>query len=66
MIGEMRREKGQVRVFNEIDNEVLVLTCRKVAFGGDVAYVPQTPWIRNATIRENIIFGQEDDDERCV
>jgi hypothetical protein len=36
----------------------------QVVFGGKVAYVPQTAWIRNATIRENIIFGQEQDNER--
>ncbi|KAJ3017793.1 UNVERIFIED_CONTAM: hypothetical protein HDU68_011483 [Siphonaria sp. JEL0065] len=24
---------------------------------GKVAYVPQTPWIMNATLRENIVFG---------
>ncbi|KAF9027711.1 multidrug resistance-associated ABC transporter [Hymenopellis radicata] len=29
-----------------------------------VAYVPQTPWIRNATLRENILFGQPDDSDR--
>ena len=38
----------------------------QVVFGGSVAYVPQTAWIRNATLRENVVFGQEDDDARCV
>ncbi|TEB30865.1 multidrug resistance-associated ABC transporter [Coprinellus micaceus] len=35
-----------------------------VVFGGSVAYAPQTPWIRNATLRQNILFGLEDDGER--
>ncbi|KAH9476173.1 ABC-type transporter cicA [Psilocybe cubensis] len=35
-----------------------------VTFGGTIAYVPQSPWIRNATVRENIVFGCKDDDER--
>ncbi|TFK36263.1 multidrug resistance-associated ABC transporter [Crucibulum laeve] len=35
-----------------------------VTFAGSVAYVPQTAWIRNATLRQNILFGQEDDEER--
>ncbi|KAH6909905.1 ATP-dependent bile acid permease [Coprinopsis sp. MPI-PUGE-AT-0042] len=35
-----------------------------VKFGGSVAYSPQSAWIRNATLRENILFGQEDDPER--
>lgn len=32
----------------------------QVVFGGSVAYVPQQPWIVNATLRDNILFGQED------
>ncbi|TFK36264.1 cadmium ion transporter [Crucibulum laeve] len=35
-----------------------------VTFGGSVAYVPQAPWIRNATVRQNILFGQDDDETR--
>ncbi|KIJ49226.1 hypothetical protein M422DRAFT_225864 [Sphaerobolus stellatus SS14] len=34
-----------------------------VVFGGPVAYVPQTPWIMNATLRDNILFGREADEE---
>jgi ATP-binding cassette, subfamily C (CFTR/MRP), member 1 len=26
---------------------------------GSIAYVPQTAWIMNATLQENIIFGRE-------
>ncbi|KAG5729874.1 Multidrug resistance-associated protein 1 [Termitomyces sp. T112] len=36
----------------------------KVVLGGTVAYVPQTAWIRNATLRENVLFGREDDETR--
>ncbi|KAF8960708.1 ATP-dependent bile acid permease [Flammula alnicola] len=36
----------------------------QVVFGGPVAYVPQAPWIKNATVRENILFGQKNDNER--
>ncbi|KAF5310093.1 hypothetical protein D9619_010353 [Psilocybe cf. subviscida] len=36
----------------------------EVTFGGKVAYAPQTPWIRNATLRENILFGQPDKEEK--
>ncbi|KAF8884414.1 multidrug resistance-associated ABC transporter [Gymnopilus junonius] len=52
MIGEMKRTKGEA-------------SC-SVVFGGSVAYVPQSPWIKNATLRDNILFGQKDDDERRV
>ncbi|RDX46560.1 multidrug resistance-associated ABC transporter [Lentinus brumalis] len=33
-------------------------------FSSTAAYVPQTPWIMNATLRQNIIFGQDEDEER--
>ncbi|KZS90158.1 multidrug resistance-associated ABC transporter [Sistotremastrum niveocremeum HHB9708] len=35
-----------------------------VVFSGSVAYVPQTAWIMNATLRENILFGQDNDEDR--
>ncbi|KAF8722474.1 P-loop containing nucleoside triphosphate hydrolase protein, partial [Rhizoctonia solani] len=35
------------------------------ALGGkSVAYSPQEPWIQNSTIRENILFGENYDEER--
>ncbi|KAH6913063.1 ATP-binding cassette transporter YOR1 [Coprinopsis sp. MPI-PUGE-AT-0042] len=33
-------------------------------FGGSVAYCPQSAWIQNATIRENICFGRPFEEER--
>ncbi|KAJ3163249.1 Canalicular multispecific organic anion transporter 2 [Geranomyces michiganensis] len=30
-----------------------------IAEGATIAYVPQAAWIQNATLRENILFGQE-------
>ncbi|KAF9488932.1 multidrug resistance-associated ABC transporter [Pleurotus eryngii] len=39
-------------------------TSGNVALGGTIAYVPQRPWIRNATVRENILFGQPADEVR--
>ncbi|KAJ7284389.1 multidrug resistance-associated ABC transporter [Mycena rebaudengoi] len=39
-------------------------TAGKVVFGGTTAYVPQSAWIQNATVRENIVFGQVDDEEK--
>jgi ATP-binding cassette subfamily C (CFTR/MRP) protein 1 len=37
---------------------------RKDEQGGKVAYVAQTAWLKNDTIRENILFGNEYDSER--
>ena len=31
---------------------------------GRMAYLAQQPWIQNATVRENIVFGAKDDDRR--
>ncbi|KAJ6528832.1 hypothetical protein B0H19DRAFT_1083174 [Mycena capillaripes] len=30
----------------------------ELSFGGGVAYYTQTTWIRNATVRENVLFGK--------
>ncbi|PCH42435.1 nucleoside triphosphate hydrolase protein [Wolfiporia cocos MD-104 SS10] len=35
-----------------------------VSFGGKVAYCSQTAWIQNATLRENVLFGQPYDEEK--
>ncbi|KDR69404.1 hypothetical protein GALMADRAFT_272012 [Galerina marginata CBS 339.88] len=35
-----------------------------VTFGGRVAYCPQTAWIQNASVRDNILFGQPYDEIR--
>lgn len=36
----------------------------QVVVSGSIAYVPQTPWIQNATMRDNIFFGQPEDEAR--
>ncbi|KAF9523137.1 ABC transporter [Crepidotus variabilis] len=36
----------------------------KIAFGGSVAYCPQSAWIQNATIRDNVCFGRPFEEER--
>ncbi|KAI0833290.1 ABC protein [Trametes gibbosa] len=35
-----------------------------VSFGGRVAYCSQTAWIQNATLRENVLFGQAFEEDR--
>ncbi|TCD67438.1 hypothetical protein EIP91_012410 [Steccherinum ochraceum] len=35
-----------------------------VVFSSSISYVPQSAWIMNATLRENIIFGRHDDETR--
>lgn len=31
----------------------------RVRVSGKIAYVPQTAWIMNTTLKENILFGQD-------
>jgi ATP-binding cassette subfamily C (CFTR/MRP) protein 1 len=33
----------------------------RVSVSGSIAYVPQTPWIMNTTLKENILFGRDFD-----
>ncbi|WVQ72026.1 hypothetical protein IAR50_001570 [Cryptococcus sp. DSM 104548] len=39
-------------------------TAGSVTFSGSTALCAQTPWIQNATVRDNILFGQPFDEER--
>ena len=51
--------KGQLIDENNADREEA-----PVLVGQNVAFVQQVPWIQNKTIRDNIIFGHEVDEER--
>ena len=42
----------------------MVQTQGSVSTGGSVAYASQTAWILNATVRDNILFGETLDEER--
>lgn len=37
-----------------------------IAVSGTFAYVAQQAWILNATLRDNILFGKDYDEERSV
>ncbi|KAI0635675.1 P-loop containing nucleoside triphosphate hydrolase protein [Trametes polyzona] len=39
-------------------------TAGSVRFKGSVAYCPQSAWIQNATVRDNILFGRPFEEER--
>lgn len=44
----------------------MIKTSGKVAVSGSIAYVSQQPWILNATIRDNILFGEMYNEDRFV
>ncbi|KAF5390987.1 hypothetical protein D9757_004049 [Collybiopsis confluens] len=54
---------GKSSILNALIGEMR-RTRGEVVFGGSVSYVPQTPWIRNATLLENVLFGLEEDRKR--
>ncbi|KAJ2451289.1 hypothetical protein EV183_003698 [Coemansia sp. RSA 2336] len=57
LVGEMSLVRGRIMVpVARIDGGVLAID--------DVAYVAQEAWLRNATIRENILFGEPYDAQR--
>lgn len=35
----------------------------RINVNGEISYVPQLAWIQNATVRDNIIFGKNYDEE---
>ena len=54
---------GKSSILAAINGEVVV-TEGTIFCSGTIAYVSQSPWVFSATIRENILFGKEYDQER--
>ena len=58
---------GKSCLLNAILNNLDILNFSensKIIVNGSISYVPQTPWIINDTVKGNIIFHKEYDDER--
>ena len=56
---------GKSSLLQAILNNMLSLTRgSKICVNGSISYVSQIPWIRNATIKDNILFYQPYDEER--
>lgn len=58
---------GKSSIFQAVLNNMTVESGR-VKVGGKLAYVPQTPWVQNLSLRDNITFGLPFDEEKykCV
>ncbi len=50
ILGEMRREGGSMAAKDPL---------------GGVAYVQQEPWLRQGSLRENVLFETAYDEDRC-
>ena len=57
-----RVASGKSTLCSAILNEALLVNGEVVLRGSKVAYAAQTPWILNATLRENILFGLDMDE----
>ena len=63
VIGE--KGSGKSSFLNAILNNMLTLKgSTKLYVNGSIAYVSQKPWIQNGTIKDNIIFYKEYDEEK--
>eukprot|EP00538_Stauroneis_constricta_P012382 CAMPEP_0119570218 /NCGR_PEP_ID=MMETSP1352-20130426/43504_1 /TAXON_ID=265584 /ORGANISM="Stauroneis constricta, Strain CCMP1120" /LENGTH=1567 /DNA_ID=CAMNT_0007619885 /DNA_START=651 /DNA_END=5354 /DNA_ORIENTATION=- len=58
-----RVASGKSTLVSAILNET-ILQSGSIKLAGSVAYAAQTPWILNATLRDNILFGQPYNEER--
>jgi ABC-type transport system involved in cytochrome bd biosynthesis fused ATPase/permease subunit len=58
LLGEMKRNLGEYSIPEHH------LGPHPVQEKSDVVYAPQSPWLMSATIRENILFGEEYDEAR--
>ncbi|KAL4499695.1 hypothetical protein ABPG72_017235 [Tetrahymena utriculariae] len=54
---------GKTTLAHALLNEVNKIS-GKIAVKGSVAYIPQTPWLRSCSLRENILFGEEYNQKR--
>ena len=62
----MRRARGKVsRASSPLSAETLKYLLQ-VVFSSSIAYVPQSAWIMNASLRENIVFGRQEDEAKFV
>ena len=57
---------GKSTLINAIMNNFDILNSdeKKIKLNGKIAYVPQNPWILNDTIRNNILFFKEMDEDK--
>ncbi|KAJ2801763.1 hypothetical protein H4R20_003550 [Coemansia guatemalensis] len=64
LVGEMELVEGHVRLPVAPDTDYQLLGSLSSTVIDNIAYVPQEPWLRNATIRDNILFGEPFHHER--
>ncbi|KAJ1746171.1 hypothetical protein LPJ69_006571, partial [Coemansia sp. RSA 1752] len=64
LIGNMELIQGKVLVPTHLETDDMLNINNDCAVLSDIAFVSQEPWLRNATIRENILFGEPFEKQR--
>ncbi|KAJ2628805.1 hypothetical protein IW137_005318, partial [Coemansia sp. RSA 1287] len=64
LIGNMELIQGKMLVPTHLETDDMLNINNDCAVLSDIAYVSQEPWLRNATIRENILFGEPFEKQR--
>jgi ABC-type transport system involved in cytochrome bd biosynthesis fused ATPase/permease subunit len=54
---------GKSSVLQAILSKMMVQEGR-LDVGGTIAYVPQSPWVQNLSLRDNILFGMPYDEQK--
>ncbi|OMH79250.1 ATP-dependent bile acid permease, partial [Zancudomyces culisetae] len=63
LIGEMKLVDGYIK-YPTATTSTVMATHPGLGMNAMIGYVPQESWLRNATVRDNILFGSEYDVER--
>ena len=58
------KAKEQLQIIQEVRQQQSRKSGPKIRIDGTISLIEQTPFILNATIRDNILFGEELDEER--
>ncbi|KAJ1775919.1 hypothetical protein LPJ54_003410 [Coemansia sp. RSA 1824] len=64
LIGNMELIQGKVLVPTHLETDDMLNINNDSTLLSDIAFVSQEPWLRNATIRENILFGEPFEKQR--
>lgn len=64
--GQVIEEEELKTIQSDLIKNMKELQKAPIEINGSIAYVQQTPWIQNMTIRDNILFGQQLDKLKYV
>ena len=63
IIGEVGSGKSSL-LQSILNNMISLSNNSKIIINGSISYVSQIPWIRNATVKDKILFFNKNDEEQ--